>query len=432
MAMTRTRSRGALLGLATVFALGGTLLGADHPIARAAEPDTIDLSIPADVDIPADVARILVDEPSPLPETIDADVLIDAAAAALEALPAEAWEVDELAASLGSAPDAAFELVRDSIGFDAYAGVLRGAEGTLASRSGNAWDRALLLRALLDAAGETTRLAEGELSAEAADRLLARTFLAPASPLPDLTGHGTGAVLAQAIAARARRDHAMLREALSGHGLPATGGESEVALQDVLRHAWVQVQREREWVDLDPSLPDALPGEPLTVATGMHDIVPGDARHVVVVRLIAETLTDGALSEAPVLERRLDPVMASDQQVMLYFGPESESGDGGLLGGGGAPDAFVPVLSVDGEVELGESFVIAGTASGGLLGGSSDVDLASLALEVSVEAPGSEPNSHRHMVMDRVTAGAREAGGLDRAALAPIAGDAEWPQYLLA
>ena len=70
---------------------------------------------------------------------------------AFDALDPADWDVADLAAALGPDPDAAFALVRDRIGLDAYAGSLRGAEGTLSARGGNAVDRALLLQALLAA-----------------------------------------------------------------------------------------------------------------------------------------------------------------------------------------------------------------------------------------------------------------------------------------
>src|SRR5688572_3380542 len=65
------------------------------------------------------------------------------------------------AAATGSVVDLAFELefgqerifrfVAEQIRYQPYAGLLRGAEGTLMARAGNAADQAVLLAALLDA-----------------------------------------------------------------------------------------------------------------------------------------------------------------------------------------------------------------------------------------------------------------------------------------
>jgi len=59
---------------------------------------------------------------------------------------------------LGSDPEALAGFVRERIGFEPYAGVVRGARGTLAACAGGDWDRAVLLAALLAEAGYESRL----------------------------------------------------------------------------------------------------------------------------------------------------------------------------------------------------------------------------------------------------------------------------------
>ena len=80
--------------------------------------------------------------------------------------------VDETAFGLGYDRNQIFQFVRDEVAYDPYAGVLRGARGTLQGLAGNAADQAILLAALLDASLITTRFAIGELSEEAADALI--------------------------------------------------------------------------------------------------------------------------------------------------------------------------------------------------------------------------------------------------------------------
>jgi len=59
---------------------------------------------------------------------------------------------------LGSDPVVLAGFVREHIGYEPYAGVVRGARGTLAAGAGGDWDRAVLLASLLAQAGYESRL----------------------------------------------------------------------------------------------------------------------------------------------------------------------------------------------------------------------------------------------------------------------------------
>ena len=82
--------------------------------------------------------------------------------------------VRALATSLGNNPTTIFQYVRDNIGIEVYTGSLRGARGTLASKAGNALDRASLLIALLKAASPAieARYVQGTLSSTDSTTLL--------------------------------------------------------------------------------------------------------------------------------------------------------------------------------------------------------------------------------------------------------------------
>ena len=75
-------------------------------------------------------------------------------------------------------PDAIVRFVREEIRFEPYAGLLRGAQGTLMSRAGNALDQAVLLATLLGDAGHDTRIGRARVTREQARRLL-RELRAP-------------------------------------------------------------------------------------------------------------------------------------------------------------------------------------------------------------------------------------------------------------
>ncbi|GAB4172885.1 MAG: hypothetical protein Kow0020_07970 [Wenzhouxiangellaceae bacterium] len=70
--------------------------------------------------------------------------------------------------------EALTRFVATKIHFQAYAGLLRGARGTLISRAGNALDQSVLLAGLLKDAGLEARVLRGRLAPEDASRLLAQ------------------------------------------------------------------------------------------------------------------------------------------------------------------------------------------------------------------------------------------------------------------
>ncbi len=96
------------------------------------------------------------------------------------------FDVSELAFELAfEEPETIVQWVHEHIAFEQYAGLLRGARGTLMSRSGNALDQATLLARLLKDAGYDARIARGTLSRGESERLL-QQMLAPRPAPPPL------------------------------------------------------------------------------------------------------------------------------------------------------------------------------------------------------------------------------------------------------
>lgn len=96
------------------------------------------------------------------------------------------FDLEALAFELAfESPEGIEAWVRAHIAYEPYEGVLRGAEGTLLSRAGNAIDQAILLATLLRDAGYDSRIARGALDEAQARSLLAHVGSAP-SELPDL------------------------------------------------------------------------------------------------------------------------------------------------------------------------------------------------------------------------------------------------------
>jgi transglutaminase-like putative cysteine protease len=393
----------------------------------AAGPAADRFRLPSTADLAADTARTVVDVPAAPVDEIDLTPVIEGAQETVDALPATDWDLTALAGTL-SDTDAAFAVVRDRIGFDAYRGLLRGAQGTLGARAGNAFDRAALLKALLDAQKAKTRYAFGTLDADAASALVARSFEPPAEPLP-----AADAPFAEdfetSVETRARRDNALLATALGDRSSSLAADATDAATADVSHHAWVQVlQADGSWLDLDPTLPDARPGDTLTPVEGTSDSVPADETHTVGFRVVAEMLEGGDLVATPALDETIPAWAAADERIMLTFTTPATSGGmlnpGGLFGGGGNATAWSPTLLIDYAAWDGDPILLQGeVGGGGLLGPGKQADLASLSLDITIGVPGRDPQVVRHVIADRLTASQRSAGAVTAAELAPVATD---------
>lgn len=419
------RSRWVATTTALVLALSGA--GLPHAAIAQSPAATAEPAVPVDMGLPdassrATDARLVVDDtPAQVEGAVEVETIILDALATADALPAAEWELEALAGTLSDDPEAAFRLVRDRIGFEPYPGVLRGAEGTLAARAGNAYDRALLLKGLLDAMGLTTRFAFGELDEDTATALVDSTLIGAHDPLPVAGSLGGSTFDLGAVTDRARRDHALLRAALDSSGVTIDDPTREDLVSEVRPHAWVQLDRDGTWVDLDPSLRTSAPGDTLTDVAATSDAIPDDAWQSVTIQTHAESLVDGTLERTLVLERRIRA--AAGAEVFLFFQPDT--GGGGLLGGGSAEEgAFLPLLLVDGEAIPGESFsTLDGEDGGGgfgFFGGGGGGSFAGLWLTMVREAPGRAPLTTERALVDRVPAPARSSGDVATDALLPL------------
>lgn len=305
---------------------------------------------PARADEPAAAAR-----PSPPPPE-ELDHLFAAVKAAQKLIPRETFDPQAVIDAAGKHPAGLFEWVRDRTHWVPYRGALRGPVGMLMDRTGNALDRSLLLAELLRRAGQNVRLARATLSEEQAKECLSRVRPAPPAALPTAVAHDnetlaqlakahqldetllkeeTEAIrsLAEALlkdaAARQATQSDSLLEALGP--VPPTDEASATAgdVSAIADHWWVQYQDKGKWIDLDPLLPDAKPGEtrlvpketiPIRAADGTVHL---DAKYCqeVEVRVIVERRTGGKLNEEVVLKHVLRPSDLIGQRVSLRHVP---------------------------------------------------------------------------------------------------------------
>ena len=377
-----------------------------------AQPPSLALPVPGSA--PTVEVR---DTPQPRPDVIDVGAVEDAALAQADRLPPTTWEVEELALEPAFDLPAMHAFVRDHVAFDPYPGVLRGAQGTLAARAGNAWDQALLLHALATANDYVARFAFGTLDEATAAALVAMAPAGARAPLDDAPIAEVLAMDVARIGNRARRDYALLLEAL-GDRLVGGAEASRSAL--VRDHVWVQaLDADGVWRNLDPAAPY---GETLGAAESTAKALPEDAHHEVVVRAIAETLEEGVLVETVVLEERFLAADAAGSDLWFYVQPDRE-GVGGALATLFEGAAWLPVLMVDGEARRGTPFELGGS-SGGLFGGgffgSAAPDLVALRLELETRGPNLAPISSTRVLYDRSRPAARVAGAVVADELEPL------------
>lgn len=344
------------------------------------------------------------------------------------------------------------EFVRKEVVWEPYAGILRGASGTLLARAGNSVDRALLLQAMLEAAGEKTRLMRADV-AEADGAALLEAFrkqdvkarwTRPELDLAPLAvALGVEKAALQAIVAERRRDEdELVRETVEAAKAEAArlallvgaiAGRTPAAPKE---HVWVQVYdgTKKDWVDLDVS---ELPKK------GARLISPQELaaqRRSVTIKLVMNRKA-GAKAEPVVLLN-----VPSDLQAVLWKGVDllvqpskgqlpsgakmAELDDRGRVeairavkmyrGGlivdgkffGGIPfDLTGKTFEVDAGGRVGPAKVLGGGVGkafgglgGGLGGGGGKEEAAastfeSLVLEVSLKEPGGAETVHRRTLV---------------------------------
>ncbi len=196
--------------------------------------------------------------------------------------------IQEAAAALNYNPQTIFTFLQEAIGYNAYAGSMRGARGTLWSLAGNALDDASLGVALMRASGIPAQYVSGTLSKSNAQSLILSMF--PAN------------------------------YQLSGY-LPAGTTVSDPAddaqlLSETESHYWLQFNTGGGMEDADPLMPGATLGKTFTTAASTFSVVPDNLEEKTEISLTAEIYDQGAavlglsngLTESVVLDQTFDDV----------------------------------------------------------------------------------------------------------------------------
>lgn len=333
--------------------------------------------------------------------------------------------IEDLLDRLDFEPAAAFEFVRDEIRFDPYDGILRGVEGVLGGRGGNALERSMLLKRLLEEMGFDARLVHGTLTDVVAARLLEQA-LTPRQvdidmgPLARLAGFIPG--MMARLMSRAERDYAWVMAAAEADIRNAR--PTLIGLTGVLQHVWVQANLDGNWTDLDSAFLDSSVGQRFAEPERFSKEPPVQHHQVVTLSVIAETWHGKKLSSRPVLQRELKAADASTSRIYLTFTPRAAGTGSALAKAMGASTQFVPVLTVDGDASAGDMLpgISAPSTESGrfLLASDSAPELTGLTLEVKTQLPGGRASTSRRVLLDRVPARARVAGGISTDDIASV------------
>ena len=402
MTVDRAAKRASLVAMAGVLIAG--LLGVSIPsFAQGPAPDAF--ALPSDDAVPGDVALAVDDTPARAEDQPGLDEIAVDAETRAAALPQSEWDIPYLADTLDYDYLRAFAFVRDSIAFDPYRGVLRGAEGTLAARAGNAYDRALLLGTLLDGMQVAYRFAFADLDDATVERLLARSMQPAASPLPQPGIDLTPMFDPTTLETRASRDYARLRSVL-GDQITTIGSDHPTDLASAIRHhVWIQAAVGSQWVDLDPSMPDAVAGTPLATAVSTASTIPPEDHQVVTLTMTARSFQDGTPIDQVVLDVTLDAADAASRDIFLFFSPDVSGLGGTILETLSGDVSWRPELLIDGETTDGTAFRAGGTGTDVFGDPTGAPDLVSLRLTIGRSDTSGGPDVATRTIIDRVPAG---------------------------
>jgi large repetitive protein len=356
--------------------------------------------------------------------------------------------VAEIALKLRFDVDAIFRFVADEIRYESYPGALRGAKGTLWGRAGNSVDQALLLAELLQEALFTARFAIGELDDEGVGQLIDATQVdeatyrdqfaqlmtipEPDEPAPTIELTPEEEAFVASAPARAESFIETAKEQLvSGvQMIEAALAQTKTTLPEIAadlpererrQHVWVQYAAGPEWIDLDPSMPHAEPGQRYATRSETLDALPDDLYHRIAMRVTAEVMSSGQAVKQDLLsfEARSQDLVGMPI-AFLHAKPESLRALGhGITDTIAGTMQYIPHLVVPGsedDVVPGAQRVTLVTGEGVLdaFGDSSrDGDTLAEWLEIDVLAPDAPPRHVVREVFDRVGVERRVEGNVD-------------------
>jgi hypothetical protein len=306
--------------------------------------------------------------------------------------PADAADprVIALANSLGNSPVAIYQYVRDNVGLEIYAGSLRGARGTLASKAGNPLDRASLLIALLKAANPAieARYAQGMLSSTDATALVSRMFGDPSR--------------------------------IIGCDNPAPAFNANTLIAEAQNHTWVEyrVGPSGAYTALDTAFTGAAVNQTFATATQTFTSIPLSLRHTARIRLEVETFTQAAaafglaIGTNIVLDRTFESADLVDKPVTVSHFTNAFSPPAIAIGA--TQNTYSPYLTVgDSQSALVNYQVIRGIDYSEIITNFplGNILVTGIFVIVDITDAAGQTQSYRRPMLDRIGYATRVSGG---------------------
>jgi hypothetical protein len=290
------------------------------------------------------------------------------------------------ATALGDNPNQIFAFVRDQIGFEAYAGSVRGARGALWAGAGNTLDKSSLLIALLGAAGFTAQYEHAYIGSSTFEVNQLIGMFPQTSKLIGCVPQGTAI------------------------GNPGYNGLADFYAAD---YYWVEYGPTN--IALDPNVAGAQPGQAFQTPDSSFTTIAQNLRQQVSVKINAETysqassLYGGGPSTTTVLSQTYD-TSALVGNVITAGNFVTPSG-GGSLDFSATTFTYTPYLLIgSGGPDVSQDQVITGTNYQEFYTNfplSSQV-LTGLFLEVDAEDATLTPQVYTHTIFDRLGPAARQ------------------------
>jgi len=383
------------------------------------------------------------------------------------------FDVDDLAFELaGEDPASIVSWVRENIAFEQYVGLLRGPQGTLVSRAGNALDQAVLLAKILKDAAFDARIVRGQLRPEQSRHLL-EAMLLPRSSAPPF---GNLDAIRHILAEIARVSGSEDPESLAASVFNPANVASKKNIQEVQRttsqlmdllqssnfqlgdglgldsltdeasdYFWVEYRDSSSgpWVAAHPAIPEReLEGfESVKIDDIYVDSIPSELQHRVRVQVFVEQRRGANLSIAPITEAWERPAANLHGRAITFtnipdeFSPDAAGNYATALeesttfapAFSGAVVALEKYFNLRGALidplvannraagvfeKVGGAF---GDAAGAIAGEENREDFAATTrewLEYTIVKPGGAEQVFRRDVFDRLSPEARQKGDI--------------------